>query len=275
MVKPNVSFSDVVKNGLKQPVLRNVYSKQSKSVQNVKCVNKCVNVITTSQGKRPVVHSAKSRVKPVIVHNKGLEAPVMPLKNKFAPLQNLTLLENSSPIVHTVTASKRDSVKKPCLSTNKVNVKADALGNNGVLSMGTDDKYSLGLTSIAKKCDKLKRARLSVNNALFRKQNKELYGFIPLDGVPKVSVVSKHNAPMGPLEAHKLLKDQDLPNYLGLKIPVASGLQANIWAKALKNYWDTQLVAFITYGFPLCINTDHKLVAEKINHNQLLIFHRI
>ena len=266
VVKPSVSFSDVVKTGLKQPVLTNVYSKLSKSVKNVKCVNKCVNVSTKSQGTRPGVYSARARVKPAMAKNKGPDTPVIPLKNKFTPLRNVPLMENSSPIIPTVKALKSNSGSKACKTKSIEKVKADASGNNGVLPTGTDDKYSLGLTFIAKKCDKLKRARLSVNNALFRKQNRELYGFIPLDGVPNVSVISKHKVPMEPLEAHRLLKSQNVANYLGPKIPVASGLRANVWAEKLKHYWDTQLVAFITYGFPLCINSDHTLIAEKINH---------
>ena len=113
--------------------------------------------------------------------------------------------------MHTDRALSRGSVNNSCPSFDKENVKADVLGSNIALSIGTEDKYSLGLTSIAKKCDKFERARLSVNNTLFRKQNKEIYGFIPLDGVSKVSVFRKYKVPMESLEAHKLLKNQDAP----------------------------------------------------------------
>ena len=130
----------------------------------------------------------------------------------------------------------------------------------------------MGLTSIGKKCEKLKRARSSPNNALFLKQNHQLYGFIPLNGIPSTINGRTHYHVMEPLEAHQLLKNEKIPNYLGLRIPVASDINVDLWEQLLQGYWDTQLPQFLRYGLPLCIDENHSLVPEKINHHSALEF---
>ena len=102
------------------------------------------------------------------------------------------------------------------------------------------DKYSMGLI-FAKKCDKIKRAKASKKNALFWKQNPQMFGYIPINGLPEPVTRSSNYPAMEPLEAHELLKNETQPNYLGLRIPVASGLNVKLWGDLLEGYWDTQL----------------------------------
>ena len=130
----------------------------------------------------------------------------------------------------------------------------------------------MGLTSIAKRCEKLKRAKSSTNNALFLQQNKQLFGYIPVNGLPVPVADDQKHCAMEPLQAHLLLKNQDVPNYKGLQIPVVSTLNIPLWKDLLAGYWDTQLVGFLKYGFPLCIEKNHILIAEKINHKSALDF---
>ena len=45
-----------------------------------------------------------------------------------------------------------------------------------------------------------------------------------------------------------------------------------LWEQLLVGYWDTQLLGFLKYGFPLCIDPGHKLVAERINQKSAIDF---
>ena len=93
-----------------------------------------------------------------------------------------------------------------------------------------------------------------------------MYGFIPLDSVPKLVIGNTSYDAKGPLEAHNLLKNQNMANFEGLQIPVHSSLNVTLFDHLLKDYWDTQLPAFLNYGFPLCIHKNYVLKADKINH---------
>ena len=75
-----------------------------------------------------------------------------------------------------------------------------------------------------------------------------------------------------PIELHKIIKNSGKYNYLGCRIPIKSQLKVDVWAQELEGYWDTQLLDFLTYGFPLDFNRDSKLRYEGKNHNSALQF---
>ena len=205
------------------------------------------------------------------------------VSNKFAPLQDLDSeskydnignategkTKNAQSVKNRVNVRKHltCNVSDPVVNVQE-NIDQNSLKNITPIVNNTilEDKYTLGLLSIARKCDKLKKARTSAKNALFRAQNHQMFGFIPLDGVPKPSINNTDFGVMGPLEAHNILKNQDIANFQGLQIPVHSSLNVTLFEQLLKDYWDTQLPAFLKYGFPLCIDKNHVLKAEKINH---------
>ena len=130
VVKPSVSFSDVVKTGIKHTVPKNVYSKQPKCVKNVNIVKNCVHINTKPQGERPDYQRVKSRLKSALNKSKGSDTVVIPLKNKFTPLQNSPVLENDRPIVQTVKVSNPNSQQKSRQCKRIENVKAIAYGNS-------------------------------------------------------------------------------------------------------------------------------------------------
>ena len=83
-------------------------------------------------------------------------------------------------------------------------------------------------------------------------QNTKHFGFIPIstskiytgdilqwDDIPHV------------LQAHQLIRDTKLPNFLHCHIPVQSGLNIKAWRHYLSNYWDEQLCDLLEFGFPL------------------------
>ena len=53
------------------------------------------------------------------------------------------------------------------------------------------------------------------------------------------------------LEAHKVIRESRLPNFLGCKIPVWSKLNLKFLKEQLHDYHDTNLVDFLAYGFPI------------------------
>ena len=117
--------------------------------------------------------------------------------NGFAPLQ---ALDSQGPVPSQQSNIVKITKPKVCKQVASVRTshcrlnenQTDTTPNMGTLpkakndtNIDSCDKYTLGLTSIGKKCDKLKRANSSLNNSLFLQQNRQFYGFIPLSGVPK------------------------------------------------------------------------------------------
>ena len=52
------------------------------------------------------------------------------------------------------------------------------------------------------------------------------------------------------LQAHQIIRHTGVPNFLNARIPVATQLNPDSWAKHLTTYWDQQLVDLIRFGFP-------------------------
>ena len=68
------------------------------------------------------------------------------------------------------------------------------------------------------------------------------------------------------LQAHTLVKASKLPNYMGCRIPVNSGLNIPKWRHYLANYWDQQLCDLLEYGFPLDFDRECPLNSVEQNH---------
>ena len=67
-------------------------------------------------------------------------------------------------------------------------------------------------------------------------------------------------------QAHALVKNSKLPNYMGCRIPVNSGLNIPKWRHYLANYWDQQLCDLLEYGFPLDFDRECPLISVEQNH---------
>ena len=68
------------------------------------------------------------------------------------------------------------------------------------------------------------------------------------------------------LQAHQLVKDSKLPNFLHCCIPVQSGLNIKAWRHYLSNYWDQQLCDLLEFGFTLDFDRSCQLDSTKENH---------
>ena len=71
------------------------------------------------------------------------------------------------------------------------------------------------------------------------------------------------------MQAHHLIRDSKLPNYLHCCIPMQSGLNIKAWRHYLSNYWDQQLCDLLEFGFPLDFDRIYQLHSIEENHTSV------
>ena len=100
-----------------------------------------------------------------------------------------------------------------------------------------------------------------------KNQMGESFGVIPLSTLRKYEGPETKNQPISdPLQLHKSVKQFGCPNFLGARIPVVSNLNIDNWKFHLRDYWDTQLLDLLEFGFPLDFDTNTELVSTEENH---------
>ena len=93
-----------------------------------------------------------------------------------------------------------------------------------------DDKYCLEINT-TQKSEKMKLAKKASNNKKFLEQNKPMFGFILIYGLPSRVYDSKNGSICTHiLHLHRQLKNDGRYNYNGLQIGVPSKLNAEVWA---------------------------------------------
>ena len=213
MCKPTKLFSDMVKNGA---FAASSSFRASPNVVGCRAISKPFKQAKSfhskkldtskapSQGssKKLVASSVHSFTKTSIMQKEDI-----PITNRFLSLQDLqadqqpddNAKSHEVPLKLNILNKKQvHPLKraKSTVSTDPIMAGADVEGlENPIVSFQCTeaDKYSLGLTSIAKRCERLKRAKSSVKNRLFLQQNKELYGYIPVNGLPTPVSVNTRN----------------------------------------------------------------------------------
>ena len=97
------------------------------------------------------------------------------------------------------------------------------------------------------------------------------FGITPLgEFVSSDTSVQSKNVTDDPINLHRIIKNSGTYNYLGCRIPIKSQLKVDVLARELEGYWDTQLLDFLTYGFPLDFDRNSKLRCEGENQNAAL-----
>ena len=100
-----------------------------------------------------------------------------------------------------------------------------------------------------------------------KNQISESFGVIPLSTLRKYEGPETKNQPIcDPLELHKFVKRFGCPNFLGARVPVVSNLKMDSWKFHLRDYWDTQLLNLMEFGFPLNFDTTTELISTEENH---------
>ena len=69
-----------------------------------------------------------------------------------------------------------------------------------------------------------------------------------------------------PLLLHKRVRESCLPNYMGIRVPVATNLNIANWRHFLVDYWNDQLVDLLEFRFPLDFDRSVKLTSVEDNH---------
>ena len=84
------------------------------------------------------------------------------------------------------------------------------------------------------------------------RQNGTNYSFLPLNNLMVFTGEEVIWAKFpSVIEAPKIIRTSARPNFMGVKIPVASQLNIDAWKAYLVRYWDKQIVNLLQYGFPL------------------------
>ena len=95
----------------------------------------------------------------------------------------------------------------------------------------------------------------------------ESFGVIPLSNLRKYEGPETKNRPIcDHLELHKCVKRFGCPNILGAQIPVVSNLKIDSWKFHVSDYWDSQLLDLLEFGFPLDFDTNIVLSSTEENH---------
>ena len=105
-----------------------------------------------------------------------------------------------------------------------------------------------------------------------KNQMGETFGVIPLSTLRKYEGPETRNQPIyDPLELYKFVKRFGCPNFLGARVPVVSNLKIDSWKFHLRDYWDTQLLGLLEFGFPILRLSLLKKIMHQLN-SFLLMF---
>ena len=253
------------------------------------CINPAVNTVNTHHSDFKTSKMSKNvklvaRKKLTITRQHRGNTPFrshasIPLSNRLTPLQSTDHTSvDSAKVLHSdsIREGKSESsrIKSKYIDKDKGNShnsgKKMLPSSTVVAPVPEASKYDLGLLSMAKKREKVEKAkRLPANRHIFE-QNKGKFGFLPVSNFPTPLLDNSDNEEVDLITAHNRLIRDGRPNYKGLQIPIKSGLKPDKFAFYLKNYWDWQIPLFVKFGFPLDIDRDQPIFSEKINHKSAL-----
>ena len=79
------------------------------------------------------------------------------------------------------------------------------------------------------------------------------FGFIPMGNISAFShgnaAVQKHSSSY--IELYHSLRDNTFPNCMGARLRVPTNMNISVWEDYLRTFYDTQLIDFLKFGFPL------------------------
>ena len=99
------------------------------------------------------------------------------------------------------------------------------------------------------------------------------FGFVPLDEqkLPDTCMVGGATD-ISLFDLHDLVKQSGVANYMGVRIPIKSQLNVNVWKQELVQYWGQQFLQLVEFGFPLDFNRKCPLRCERGNHKSATEF---
>ena len=205
--------------------IRPIVMHEKKKRLSIASTNMSVNTVSLS--KRYDRNNWETRVFKH-THDKVLQGENIELKNRFQVLSSL----DQVPVQFEDNALSGTSTVYTKIFPNPAAVKSRFFVHSTV----SDDDHPMANESVAhKKCCE---------------QIGSKFGCIPLS-----EIASFNGTPMywkevpNIIQAHKLIRNSGLPNFLGLRIPVATRLKVDTWRYYLSDYFDQQLSDLIQFGF--------------------------
>ena len=99
------------------------------------------------------------------------------------------------------------------------------------------------------------------------KQNNGTFGYVPLTDLKiYTGLPVKWDIIPDIIQAHNLVRQSGVPNFLKCHIPVETKLNVNIWRSYLKDYWDQQLPDLLQFGFSLDFHRGSIITSSYANH---------
>ena len=104
-------------------------------------------------------------------------------------------------------------------------------------------------------------------------QNNGIFGYVPFTDL-KIYTGPPVKWDIVPdiIEAHNLVRQSGVPNFLKCRIPVETSLNANIWRSYLKDYWNQQLPDLLQFGFPLDFHRGSIITSSYVNYASAVQF---
>ena len=108
------------------------------------------------------------------------------------------------------------------------------------------------------------------DNSTFRSwnnQTQDKFRFILLGDLTLPPIDLQNQSKENIFDIHRRIKVSDTHNFMQSQIQVQSQLKPEVWQKYLTNYWDSQLVLLLRYGFPLDFDYTSPLQSVQENHS--------
>ena len=113
------------------------------------------------------------------------------------------------------------------------------------------DKYDLELRFRPRHRQQIAAAANNSTFVSWNDQTQAKFGFIPLGDLTLPTIDLQKQSTENIFDIHRRIKVSGYHNYMETQIQIQSQLKPDTWHKYLHNYWDSQLVLLLRYGFPL------------------------
>ena len=131
----------------------------------------------------------------------------------------------------------------------------------------TTDKYELDLQFRPCHREHIASARNCNTFNLWNSQTQDKFGFIPLGDLTLPSIDLQKYSQENIFDIHRWIKVSGTHNFMQTQIQIQSQLKPDVWQKYLTNYWDSQLLLLLRYGFPLDFDYTSPLGIVDNNHS--------
>ena len=138
----------------------------------------------------------------------------------------------------------------------------------------TPDKYELDFQFRPRHREVIASAHNCDTFKLWNSQTQDKFGFIPLGDLIMPAINLQKHSQETIFDIHRCIKVSGTHNFMKTEIQIQSQLKPEIWQKYLTNYWDSQLLLLIKYGFPLDFNHNSPLRSVDNNHSSATQYHK-